>query len=94
MSEVKQSSPRKHNPQRTCVVCRRHDAKRALTRIVRTADGVFIDPTGKMGGRGAYLCDSTACWERAMKTDILSKALRTVLSGDDRLRLQQATPQP
>ncbi|HRL10819.1 MAG TPA: YlxR family protein [Aggregatilineales bacterium] len=94
MSEVKQSSPRKHIPQRTCVVCRRHDAKRALIRIVRTAEGVFVDPTGKMGGRGAYLCDSAACWERAMKTDILSKALRTSLSGDDRLRLQQATPQP
>ena len=82
----------KHIPVRTCVVCREKAGKRTLFRIVRTEHGIQIDPTGKMNGRGAYLCDRVDCWERAMKTDILSQALRTKLSDEDRIRLQQAKP--
>lgn len=82
----------KHIPVRTCVVCREKAGKRTLFRIVRTEHGIQIDPTGKMNGRGAYLCDRVDCWERAMKTDILSQALRTKLSDEDRMRLQQAQP--
>lgn len=59
-----------------------------LTRIVRTADGVFIDLTGKRNGRGAYLCDQPACRERAATTNILNSALRTTLTEDDRQRLR------
>ncbi len=83
---------RKHTPVRICVVCRERDAKRTLTRVVRTPSGVLIDKTGKMDGRGAYLCDQRSCWERAVRTDILNKALRTVLTDEDRDRLQQAIP--
>jgi uncharacterized protein len=86
--------PHKHLPVRTCIVCREKESKRQLTRIVRTESGVQIDPTGKMNGRGAYLCDKTSCWERAVKTDLLSKALRTTLTDEDRQRLQQAIPAP
>lgn len=92
MSEVKRSASRKHIPVRTCIVCHTHDAKRALTRVVRAADGVFIDPTGKANGRGAYLCDNRECWERAVKTDVLARALRTTLTEEDRLRLRPALP--
>ena len=84
----------KHVPMRTCIVCRDKTNKRALVRVVRTEQGIQIDPTGKMNGRGAYLCDRTSCWERAVKTDILSKALRTSLTAEDRHRLQQGKPQP
>lgn len=83
---------RKHTPQRTCVVCRDKDAKRQLTRVVRAETGVVIDPSGKLNGRGAYLCEKTSCWERAVNTDILSKALRVTLTAEDRQRLQQAIP--
>lgn len=93
MSEVKQPASRKHTPVRTCVVCRKHDAKRQLTRIVRTDAGIVVDSSGKMNGRGAYLCDDATCWERALQSDVLSKALRTALTVDDRQRLQQAMPQ-
>lgn len=88
----KQQLPhRKHVPQRTCVVCRETNAKRTLTRIVRTADvGVQLDPTGKMNGRGAYLCDKRSCWQRAIETDVLAKALRTEFTEADRQRLQEA----
>lgn len=75
---------------RTCIVCREKEAKRQLTRLVRTADGVVIDPTGKMNGRGAYLCEQQTCWERALSTDILSRALRTPLTDADRARLRPA----
>lgn len=75
---------------RTCAVCREKENKRQLTRLVRTADGVVIDPTGKLNGRGAYLCTQTTCWERALTTDILSRALRAPLTEADRARLRQA----
>lgn len=82
----------KHVPVRTCVVCRERDNKRTLTRVVRTEHGVQVDPSGKMNGRGAYLCDRESCWERAVSTDVLSRALRTTLTAEDRERLKQATP--
>ena len=70
----------KHVPQRMCVTCREHAAKRALTRIVRTPEGqVEIDPTGKRNGRGAYLCDRPACWERALMAGTLARALQTTI---------------
>lgn len=78
----------KHVPQRTCVICRQKYDKRQLTRVVRTAEGIFIDPTGKREGRGAYLCDSADCRQRAMTTDSLGKALRTKLNSDDLQRLR------
>ncbi len=66
----KRQGPRpKHVPQRMCVACREHDAKRGLIRIVRTPEGpVGLDPTGKRNGRGAYLCHNPACWERALSS--------------------------
>jgi uncharacterized protein len=67
----------RHVPQRTCVACRRTDAKRGLIRLVRTPDGrAEVDPTGKHNGRGAYLCHSVPCWELAIKRRGLERALR------------------
>lgn len=75
----------KHVPQRTCVTCRTVDAKRTLTRLVRTPDaGVQIDPSGKQAGRGAYLCDDPTCWHKAALGEALAKALRTRLSDEER----------
>jgi uncharacterized protein len=75
---------------RTCVVCRDKDQKRQLSRLVRTEEGVIIDSTGKLNGRGAYLCDNPECWVRAASSDILSKALRVTLTEADRERIRQA----
>jgi predicted RNA-binding protein YlxR (DUF448 family) len=83
--------PQKHVPQRMCVVCRQTAAKRTLIRLVRTADqGVQVDPSGKRSGRGAYLCEDAACWQRAINSDVLAKALRTTLTDDDRTHLRAA----
>ena len=77
----------KHVPQRTCVGCRTVLAKRELIRIVRTAEGVQVDPTGKLAGRGSYLHDRRACWERGLQGG-LAHALKTELTPADRERLE------
>jgi predicted RNA-binding protein YlxR (DUF448 family) len=76
------------------VICRAKQDKRALVRVVRTVEGLQVDPTGKLAGRGAYLCDQVSCWERAIQGQALAAALRMVLTDEDRKRLQQAKPQP
>jgi uncharacterized protein len=91
-AKKKTSGPRpKHIPVRTCVACRRADAKRGLFRLVRDADGrVAIDPTGKRAGRGAYLCHDPACWEQALKRRGLERALRIEsIVAEDRAALDQ-----
>ena len=88
----KTKGPRpKHIPQRTCIACRRTDAKRGLMRLVRDAEGhVALDPTGKRAGRGAYLCHDPVCWEQALKRQGLTRALRLdTLLSEDRSILEQ-----
>lgn len=86
--------PRKHTPLRTCVVCRQKTAKRQLIRLVRTAEeGLVVDPTGKRNGRGAYLCSNSDCWERALTTPVLERALGAPLSATDRKIVASHKPQ-
>jgi len=77
----------RHVPQRTCVGCHEVLPKRTLIRIVRSADGVQVDPTGKAAGRGAYLHDRRSCWERGLK-GALAHALKVELTDADRKALQ------
>ncbi|HEX9018672.1 MAG TPA: YlxR family protein [Anaerolineaceae bacterium] len=77
----------KHVPQRTCVGCRQILAKRALVRVVRTPEGLRVDPTGKLPGRGAYLHDTRDCWERGLKGP-LAHALKVELTDQDRETLR------
>src|SRR6266511_4947505 len=78
----------KHVPQRTCVGCREVLPKRKMIRIVRTAEGVRVDPTSKLAGRGAYLHDRRECWERGLK-GALANALKTTLTADERVQLEE-----
>lgn len=73
----------RHVPQRTCVGCRETLAKRALIRVVRSPEGVRVDRSGKLPGRGAYLHDRVSCWERGLK-GALANALKTTLSTEER----------
>jgi len=77
----------KHVPQRTCVGCRQTLAKRSLIRIVRTPEGMRVDPTGKVAGRGAYLHDRRECWENGLK-GALAHALKVELTDQDRETLR------
>jgi uncharacterized protein len=74
---------KKHVPQRTCVGCREVLAKRSLIRVVRQAEGIIIDPTGKQPGRGAYIHNRRSCWELALKGS-LALALKIALTDHDR----------
>jgi len=89
MAKKKQQSRPKHIPERTCVACRAHGAKRALVRVVRLAEsGVVVDETGKQKGRGAYLCRQRACWSQALKRGALEHALRVTLTAEEVAALQ------
>ena len=78
----------KHVPQRTCVGCRTVLAKRSLIRLVRQAEGVLVDPTGKVAGRGAYLHNRRSCWEKGLKGP-LAHALKVDLTTGDIQRLRE-----
>lgn len=61
--------------------------KRSLIRLVRQPEGVQVDPSGKMAGRGAYLHNLRPCWEKGLK-GALANALKTNLTPEDTSRLQ------
>ena len=61
--------------QRTCIGCNTKKNKNDLIRIVKDKNGIIkIDNTGKMQGRGAYICNNIACLENAKKKRKLEKS--------------------
>lgn len=63
-------------PMRMCVGCREMKPKAELLRVVKPQDGdAHIDRTGRSPGRGAYVCQSIACLQKAQKTRALERAL-------------------
>lgn len=69
-------------PMRTCVVTKEKLPKRELIRVVRTSDGVVVDPTGKVNGRGAYLKIDREVFEKAKKSKILDRHLEVVVKEE------------
>ena len=68
--------------------CREVLPKRTMVRIVRTPEGLRIDPTGKIAGRGSYLHDRRECWERGLK-GALAHALKMEISVEERAMLEE-----
>ena len=67
-------------PMRQCIGCREKKPKRELIRVVRPPEGeVTLDFSGKMNGRGAYLCKDPACLKRAAKAKALEHVFETVI---------------
>ena len=65
-----------HIPTRTCAVCRSPRPKREMLRLVRTAEGsVHRDETGRLPGRGTYICQQPACREPRAATAAVKRAL-------------------
>ena len=60
------------------MACRTVRPKRDLVRIVRTPDGrIVLDDTGRLAGRGAYVCRTAGCLTIANTKSALSRALET-----------------
>ena len=70
-----------HVPTRTCASCRTARPKRDMDRLVRTADGlIHRDPTGKLNGRGTYLCHEPACRDPERGAEAVRRALGAELA--------------
>ena len=67
----------KNISQRQCIGCRQLKPKNELVRIIRTSDKqIILDKTGKQNGRGAYLCMSTECFNKAVKSKGIERSLK------------------
>ena len=73
----------KRNPQRTCMGCNKKKDKKDLIRIVKNKENkIKIDRTGKLEGRGAYICDNIECLEKVIKSKRLERTLDTKISQE------------
>jgi len=70
-------------PQRMCTGCREHKPKAELVRVVRSPEGeVSLDLTGRKNGRGAYICRSAECLQKARRQRALERALEQPISDE------------
>lgn len=70
-------------PLRKCIGCGEMKDKRELVRIVRSKEGeISVDLKGKKPGRGAYICKSVDCFEKARKARRLERAFSTQIEPE------------
>lgn len=70
-------------PMRKCIGCMESFPKKELCRIVKNKDNeIHFDATGKLNGRGTYICKKAECFEKAIKSKRLSKSLETEIPED------------
>ena len=70
-------------PMRRCMGCDTSRPKNELTRIVRTPEGgVTLDPTGKLNGRGAYLCRDAECLRKVRKSRRVERTLEVAVPDE------------
>jgi predicted RNA-binding protein YlxR (DUF448 family) len=75
-------------PQRQCMGCRERKNKRDMIRVVRETTGaVSLDFSGKLNGRGAYICPDPECLKKARKAKSLDRSLEVTIPEEvyDRL---------
>ena len=69
-------------PLRMCVVCREMKPKHECIRVVKVDDEFVVDDTGKINGRGAYVCKNDQCLEKCHKTRALNRAFKHNISEE------------
>ncbi len=82
---------KKKIPMRKCTGCQEMKSKKELIRIVRNDEGeFFLDTTGKKPGRGAYICNSADCLEKAFKSKGLERSFKSAVPSEiyDQLKAQ------
>lgn len=73
----------KKQPLRMCIGCCEMKPKSELIRVVRDKEGnISIDKKGRAPGRGAYLCNSIECYQKAVKGKRIERAFKTAI-GDE-----------
>ena len=73
----------KNQPTRTCMGCNQKKDKKDLVRIVKNKENeINVDRTGKLDGRGAYICDNIECLEKVIKSKRLERTLDTKISQE------------
>ena len=67
-------------PMRQFTGCREMKNKKEMMRILKTPENeILLDTTGRKNGRGAYLCVSMDCLEKAVKNHGLERSLKTAI---------------
>ncbi|MEE1074822.1 MAG: YlxR family protein [Acutalibacteraceae bacterium] len=70
-------------PMRMCTGCREMKPKKELIRVVKTSEGeIKLDTTGKLNGRGAYICRDRQCFNNAKKSNALARAFEMKISDE------------
>ena len=70
-------------PTRRCTGCGEHRPKSELIRVLRLPTGeVVLDGTGKLSGRGAYICHDAACLKKARKSRRIEFSLECQIPED------------
>ena len=74
---------KKKIPLRKCTGCQQMKEKKELIRVVRVDENqYYIDLTGKMSGRGAYICKEAKCFEKAFKSKGLERSFKSAIPKD------------
>ena len=69
-------------PYRMCVACKESKPKKELIRIVNTDNGFVVDKTGKLNGRGSYICNNDDCVNKLVKQKVLNKVFKCNISQE------------
>ncbi len=73
---MEQHAKQRKIPLRQCLGCNEHKPKKELLRVVRTPEGeICLDFTGKLSGRGAYICRDVRCLKKARKSGRIDRNL-------------------
>ena len=76
-------------PMRQCVGCGEMKAKKELIRVIKTEEEVLLDTTGRKNGRGAYLCISGECLQKARKNRGLERSFKCRIPAEVYERLEK-----
>lgn len=69
-------------PLRQCVGCGEMKSKKEMIRVLKTEEAIILDTTGKKNGRGAYVCKSAECLQKAKKSKGLDRSFKTAISDE------------
>lgn len=64
--------------------------KRELIRVVKNKDGqIQLDDTGKLAGRGAYVCKNRECFTKALKNKGFERSFQSIIPVEIMERLSE-----